>query len=144
MPVETDHDDSETTLLTVLVIEDDEDTGVVLADLLRLEGHVVRVAKNGTEGLKALRDALPDVLLCDVGLPDLSGYHIIEELRRIPGGRETFAVAVTGSARPKDRERALDAGFDSHFPKPFRFEELLKLLEHAGRKRRSVDLLDSF
>jgi PAS domain S-box-containing protein len=123
--------------LWILIVEDNEDAGASLADLLTLGGHEVAVATTARAGIAMASAHPPDVLLCDVGLPDLSGHDVIRALRERPEGRSVFAVALTGYAQPEDRAKALSAGFDAHLAKPPALDRLDALLaEAAGRRAR--------
>jgi len=102
----------------VLVIEDNLDAAESLQLALEMEGHEVAVAHDGPSGLERARELAPDVVLCDVGLPGMDGYTVAKALRREPGLRNTFLVALTGYALPEDQRRASDAGFDAHLTKP--------------------------
>jgi CheY-like chemotaxis protein len=119
--------------LSILVIEDSQDAAITLADLLTLGGHEVRIAHTGREGLDAAAATPPDVLICDIGLPDMSGYDVIKLIREGPAAR-AFAAALTGHAQPHDEETALAAGFDTHLAKPPPMERLESLLRKAGEK----------
>jgi len=121
--------------LSVLIVEDDEDAGSTLADLLALEGHSVRVARSGSEGVVTAARTRPDVLICDVGLPDMSGYDVIRNIRAAAYPVAPFAIALTGYAQPEDRHLAKEAGFDAHLPKPTLLEDLHPLLTRAARQR---------
>jgi PAS domain S-box-containing protein len=110
----------------VLVIEDNPDAGQTLADVLELHGHRVRVAQDGTTGIALAHQLKPDVVLCDIGLPDLDGYEVARRLRHDDALRSTRLVAISGYAQPEDRARAKDAGFDQHLAKPAVPEELMK------------------
>jgi PAS domain S-box-containing protein len=125
------------TSLAILIIEDNVDAAATLADLLKLGGHRVTVADTGRAGLEAIASSTPDALICDIGLPDMSGYDVIRSLRTSadpPQG--LFAIALTGYAQPEDQEAALAAGFNAHLPKPPPFELLQKLLNESARKCR--------
>jgi two-component system CheB/CheR fusion protein len=102
----------------ILIIEDDIDAAQLLAEALRMEGHEVRLARNGTTGLAMAREVKPDVVLCDIGLPGLDGYEVARVLRADESFRSTRLVALTGYAQPEDKERAKEAGFDAHLAKP--------------------------
>jgi len=119
--------------LTVLVVEDNEDAASTLADLLSLAGHAVRVTHSGREGIHAAAAQRPDVLICDIGLPDINGHEVIKAIRS--AGAEVFAVALTGYAQPQDRDLALKAGFDAHLGKPPPLDELHELLARAAKKK---------
>jgi PAS domain S-box-containing protein len=108
----------------VLVVEDNADAGETLAAILELEGHQVRVARDGRSGLELARELRPDVVVCDIGLPDLDGYEVARALRRDPAFRSTRLIALSGYAQPEDRRRAREAGFDLHIAKPPDVEEL--------------------
>jgi signal transduction histidine kinase len=115
-------------LRRVLVIEDGADMRQTLADLLRLEGHIVHVAATGREGIALARELRPDVVVCDIGLPDLDGYQVARLIRSDPTLRATRLVALTGYAQPEDRRRAAESGFDVHLSKPPSDEDLASAL----------------
>jgi PAS domain S-box-containing protein len=118
--------------LRILVIEDNEDAGATLAELLALDGHEVEVVTSGRAGVAAAAARPPDAIVCDVGLPDLSGHDVIRAIRAASPGRHALAVALTGYAQPEDRALALAAGFDAHLPKPPALDELAALLARAA------------
>jgi len=101
----------------VLVVDDNEDAAESLAMLLRLSGHQVDVAYNGMCALARVRAHRPDVVLCDLGLPELSGFDFARAIRR-EHGAVIRLVAISGYAEPEDVRRSLDAGFDGHLAKP--------------------------
>jgi CheY-like chemotaxis protein len=113
---------------TVLVIEDNLDSGQTLADVLALNGHRVQVATDGRSGIAKAREMKPDVILCDIGLPDVDGYEVARTLRADPALQATYLVALSGYAQEDDRRRATRAGFDAHLPKPSAIGDLLALL----------------
>jgi PAS domain S-box-containing protein len=102
----------------VLVVEDNVDAGQSLADLLEMEGHRVVLTRDGRSGIAMARSIRPDVVLCDLGLPDVDGFEVARTLRRDEALRATRLVALSGYARVEDRRGARDAGFDVHLPKP--------------------------
>jgi two-component system CheB/CheR fusion protein len=112
----------------ILVIEDNLDARQSLAEVLSLHGHEVHQARDGLEGIAMARALRPDVVLCDIGLPDVDGYHVARRLRGDEELRSTHLVALSGHARPEDRRRAGEAGFDAHLAKPPPLEELQRLL----------------
>jgi len=113
----------------VLVVEDNPDAGAMMRDFLELSGHEVELAATGTDGLEAARQFHPEVVLCDLGLPGMSGYEVAEELRRDPSTRSAKLIAVTGYGREEDRRRSKAAGFDIHLTKPVDPVRLRALLE---------------
>jgi CheY-like chemotaxis protein len=90
-------------------------------------GHAVEVCYDGRSAVTLAENKQHDVVLCDIGLPDITGYEVAQTLRRkLPAS--TRLVAISGYAQPEDVQKALDAGFDTHFAKPldmFRIEQLL-------------------
>ena len=117
----------------VLVIEDNVDLAESLRDLLELDGHRVTVAYNGPGGLSKAREILPEVLLCDIGLPGgMDGYEVARAFRADEALQGMFLVALTGYALPEDLRRAAEAGFDRHLAKPPDLEELGRMLAEAG------------
>jgi PAS domain S-box-containing protein len=115
----------------VLVIEDNRDAAEALSTLLELEGHVVDLAYDGPQGLARARESHPDVVICDIGLPDMSGLDVAREMRADPGLAPLTLVALTGYSQPEDVARAKEAGFDSHLAKPLELDVLRKLIAAA-------------
>jgi PAS domain S-box-containing protein len=105
-------------LRRVLVIEDNADAAQSLKEVLELGGHVVEVALHGQTGIERSRTFLPDIIVCDIGLPGLDGYSVAEAIRADPALRTIRLVALTGYAGPDDIERSRAAGFDHHLAKP--------------------------
>jgi CheY-like chemotaxis protein len=120
----------------ILVVEDDPDTRVGLAVVLERCGAEVTAVGTSTEALRAFDVVHPQVLVCDIGLPDEDGYSLMQKVRaRNPEeGGKVPAAAVTACTTPEDRRRALQAGFWEHLPKPI---ELGKLLDTVANLRRA-------
>ncbi|HET6438562.1 MAG TPA: PAS domain-containing protein [Anaeromyxobacter sp.] len=112
----------------VLVIEDNIDAADSLRQALELSNHEVQVAYSGPEGIAKVRESRPDVVLCDIGLPGMSGLDVARVLRADPGSRVPLLVALSGYALPEDLQRAHEAGFDRHLTKPPSMEKLEELL----------------
>jgi len=115
----------------VLIIEDNVDAADTLRDALELDGHTVVVANDGAQGIEAARRFLPEVVLCDVGLPRMDGYEVARVFRADAALRSAFLVAVTGYALAEDISRALEAGFDRHLAKPVSVDVLERALDEA-------------
>jgi CheY-like chemotaxis protein len=111
----------------VLIIDDNVDAADSLRQVLALQGHTVGVAYNGVDGIAKARELLPDVVLCDIGLPLMDGYEIARRLRA-DGRLHARLIALSGYALPADVERAHAAGFDRHVAKPIRLDQLVELL----------------
>ncbi|WP_437685125.1 ATP-binding protein [Sorangium sp. So ce176] len=113
----------------ILIIEDNHDAADSLRMLLERRGHAVSVAHSGADGVAAARDAPPDVILCDIGLPgDMNGYGVARALRSESATRATLMVALTGYGQDDDRRLAHAAGFDAHLTKPVTQAMLERLL----------------
>ena len=111
----------------VLVVDDNVDAAESLADVVSMLGHAVEVAYDGPSAVEKAGATAPDVVLCDLGLPGMSGYDVARALRA-GGARALQLVAVTGYAQPEDVQRALEAGFDAHVAKPCDAHEIERLL----------------
>jgi CheY-like chemotaxis protein len=117
----------------VLVVEDDHDSALSLRKLLELCGYTVSVAYNSREGLEAAEKAPPDVVLCDIGLPDADGYQLAGALRRNPATARVRLIAVTAYGSEQDKQRSREAGFQLHLVKPVRPEKLLEELDKPAK-----------
>jgi CheY-like chemotaxis protein len=104
--------------LSILVVEDEDDSAKSLAELLTLGGHSVRIASSGPEALQQTHDATPDVVLLDIGLPGMDGWEVARRLRDQSKDKQPFVVAVTGYETTDDQWRSADAGIDLHLVKP--------------------------
>ena len=111
--------------LRILVVEDHSDTLEALSRLLSHFGHEISVADRAQNALNIIDSKEFDVVLCDIALPDGSGYDVIAEAKR---KRRVKAVALTGFGATEDIERGKDAGFDFHLTKPVDFHELRAVL----------------
>jgi CheY-like chemotaxis protein len=114
--------------IRVLVVEDNEDSAESLRQLLYHCGYEVAVAYTGQEGLRAAQRMRPDVVLCDIGLPDSNGFVVAAALRKDPATCGARLIAVTAYGQDEDRRRAREAGFDLHLVKPVDPEVLLSRL----------------
>jgi CheY-like chemotaxis protein len=112
----------------VLVADDDQDTVLSLTTLLREEGYEVRGVHRGAEVLQAVFNFAPDVVLLDIGMPQMSGYDVARTLRERYGSARPALIAVTGRAGETDRQQARAAGFEHHVAKPYEPRELLRLI----------------
>jgi CheY-like chemotaxis protein len=102
----------------ILVVEDNERNLKLVRDVLQYAGYDVIAASSGEQGVALARERVPDLVLMDLQLPEMDGAEALRLLRDDPLTREIPVVAVTAFAMKDDRERALDAGFDSYIEKP--------------------------
>jgi CheY-like chemotaxis protein len=112
----------------VLLADDNHDAVDVLAELLRMDGHVVHTANDGLSAAELAAKVKPDVLVLDIGMPGLNGYELAQHIRAQPWGLRPLLVAATGWGQEGDRQKALAAGFDLHLTKPFDPLELADLI----------------
>lgn len=116
-------------LMQVLVIDDNEDGAMMVAELLRMRGHTVEVATSGSQGVEAANLRVPDVVLLDIGMPIMDGYQVAERLRQSAFTRAIRLVALTAWGDNESKARALSSGFDFHLVKPANFEALFDAIE---------------
>jgi CheY-like chemotaxis protein len=120
----------------VLLVEDDADSRELLEVVLSGAGMIVDSASSVAEAFEALMVNRPDVIVSDIGMPFENGYSFLRNLRQVllEEGASIPAVAVTGFARPEDRDRALAAGFSVHLAKPIDPEQVLRVLADLIRQ----------
>jgi CheY-like chemotaxis protein len=116
-------------LATVLLVEDNEDNVLTVADYLTFKGYEVVVARNGRECLDLFATAHPHVIIMDIQMPEMDGLEAIRYLRSMPGAPRTPIVALTAMAMLGDRERCLAAGADHYLSKPVSLRELTAVIE---------------
>jgi CheY-like chemotaxis protein len=104
--------------LRILIVDDNVDAADSIAMLLTMEGHQTRTVNTARAALLAAPEFKPEVVLLDIGLPEMDGYEVARHLRAQNGSHLMRLVAVTGYGQPADRRRARAAGFDEHMVKP--------------------------
>jgi len=125
--------------LAILVVDDHADTADALALYYEIAGHDVRVAYQASDAFSIVETFKPDVVVSDIGLPDINGYELVKELHSLASLAQTVFIAVTGYASTADKQTALDAGFDAHFGKPLdlpALEEFMPSLLERSRLRK--------
>lgn len=128
----SDSDDTPARRWRVLVVDDAPDITEMLGLMLSYAGYEVVTAFSGAQALEAARRVAAngsfDAIISDLGMPEMSGYELAEQLREIPAYQNVPLVAVTGFTLAEDRDRAHNAGFDEFVPKPVDPMELVALL----------------
>ncbi len=119
----------------LLLVDDDVDSAAVLRRILERRGAKVRTAASMEEALACFKEAMPDVLVSDIGMPEHDGYELIERIRALPDGQTVPAVALTALARSEDRTRAVRAGFQMHVAKPVDAFELIAIVGNLASLR---------
>lgn len=93
----------------------------------------MRTARDGTGALDLIHAWRPEIVLLDLGLPDIDGFEVARRVRQAPGGDAVHLIAISGYGQPDDVKRALEAGFDRHFIKPVEIAELMQWLQASSR-----------
>ncbi|MHB8972883.1 MAG: hybrid sensor histidine kinase/response regulator [Pirellulaceae bacterium] len=120
--------------LRVLVVDDNVDAAKVLELLVQAAGHQVRLAHTGPTALTAALDYRPDVMLLDIGVPELDGFEVARRIRQQPVLRDIVLVSITGYGQESDRQRMREAGFDHYLIKPADFEKVRQILTAVSEK----------
>ena len=118
--------------LSILIVDDNQGAANSMQKLLDMRGHHTQVAYDGASALNLLATTTPDVVLLDIGLPDMDGYEVAGRIRA--AGLATVIVALTGYGQSDDKRRAEDAGFDHHLTKPVGLADLEAVLSQVGSK----------
>ena len=119
--------------MRVLIIDDHEDAAESLSMLCRVQGHEVRTAYRGAAGLELARDFRPNAILCDLHMPEMSGFEVARRVRESTSNDPPLLVAVSGYGSDAHRAASSAAGFDHHFVKPVDPGKLLGLLRQETR-----------
>jgi signal transduction histidine kinase/ActR/RegA family two-component response regulator len=124
--------------LCILVVDDEPDARTIVAETLKLEGAHVTVTDSAMSAFEKLQEAGAhfDIIVTDIGMPEVDGYSLLRRLRASQSGRQMLAIAVTGYASSRDVEAAMDAGFDLHVPKPVDFNTFVPLVRRLANHRR--------
>lgn len=119
----------------IIYVEDDPINAHLMSEIInKMTNHHLIIAKTGNEGLKLIFEQLPDIVMLDIGLPDMDGYTVLEKMRAHPKAKKIPAIAMTAKAMMDDVERGERAGFDDYIVKPARAAELLKSIELVKRE----------
>ena len=111
----------------ILVVDDNQDAADTLAELLQMLGSEISVAHDGESAIESVVQFAPDVVLLDIGLPDINGYEAARRIRALEGVRQPRLIALTGWGQEQDKRLAAQAGFDDHWTKPVDPERLRQL-----------------
>jgi PAS domain S-box-containing protein len=131
----SDGSGTSTNPLRVMVVDDNADAAQMLAALLEVQGHAVSVEYDAAGALARARRERPDVMLLDIGLPDMDGYELARRLRAQPETAGATLVALTGYGQHQDRQDAERAGFDHYLVKPADLNQVNEVLAHAQTRR---------
>ncbi|MGH9883121.1 MAG: response regulator, partial [Pyrinomonadaceae bacterium] len=121
---------------------DDDDSRTLVGTMLKRQGADVVFASSTQEAIEAIKAGLPDVLVSDIGMPEQDGYELIRRVRELPPDKGGLApaIALTGYATARDRERAITEGYQTHLAKPVEPLELVEAIAKlAGRDAETGD-----
>jgi CheY-like chemotaxis protein len=122
--------------LRILIVDDSADVATSLEFLLRQAGHQISVATTGKHAIEHARHEHPQIILCDIGLPDLDGYAVAQAIRTDPSTASVYLIAMSGFGSDEDQRRSQEAGFDLHLNKPEGFVGLVERLQTLPIARR--------
>lgn len=122
--------------LDILLVEDNHQSAEMLKAVLEERSHSVRVAESGREAIRLALASQPDLVILDIGLPDISGYEVAQALRQELGYADTLIIAATGYGQERDRQQSRQAGIDHHLVKPIEYETVALLAREWRRTAR--------
>jgi DNA-binding response OmpR family regulator len=121
----------------VLIVDDSEAFRRLNAEILKMDGHQVLMARDGRETLDLVRSERPDIILLDIMMPGLDGFEVCQELKRDPATRGTMVVMVTALSESA-RYRAIQAGADEYVTKPIPSREMRALVRALAERTKQV------
>jgi CheY-like chemotaxis protein len=114
---------------TILIIEDNNDIRENTAELLELYGHKVFTASNGPEGISMVRNIKPDVIVCDVVMPEMDGYAVFRELQKHPESQNIRFIFSTAQSQRTEIDKAFQIGATHYLIKPFDEKQLIRCID---------------
>ena len=124
---------------SILIIEDSGEIRENTAELLELAGYDVTTAVNGKDGLEQARKIQPDLILCDIMMPELDGYGVLRALENIPELTGTPFIFFTAKSEKSDFRAGMDLGADDYLTKPFTGDDLLRVVSARLKKKSTQD-----
>ena len=115
--------------MKTLIVDDDPELVQMLQLVVELGGHAVLTAASGEQALRQWERERPDVVLLDIGMPDMDGYEVCQRLRQRDPRRATAIIMFTARAAEADKQRAMEVGADEYVTKPFSVKQLIGLLQ---------------
>lgn len=126
--------------LRILIVDDNRDSADSLGMMLQFMGNEILTAYDGQQGIELAEKYCPEVVLLDIGLPNLNGYEVCRRIRNMPWGKNVILIACTGWGKESDRAKSYAAGFDHHLVKPVDPQTLLKLITGRNGKARDPEV----
>src|SRR5690349_19810331 len=122
----------------ILVIEDEQNIRENIQELLEAKGYTVRVASNGKQGVLEAIDFRPNLIVCDVMMPKMDGYKVLEYVRKTSIVQNTPFIFLTARVDKSDVRQGMDLGADDYLTKPFTYKELLKAIDTRLKRQQKV------
>ena len=119
---------------SILIVEDNMDNYQLVRFVLERAGYDVFLAVNGRDGVSAARLQQPDLILMDLGMPEMDGWMATEKIKSDPSTKSIPLYAITAHTLPRDRFRALQAGCDGYVSKPIHVQSFLEIIDKAFKK----------
>lgn len=127
-------------MIKVLLIEDNDDIRENVIEILELTEYEVLVAKNGKQGIQLAEERIPSIILCDIMMPEMDGYKVLEHLSKNPDTSAIPFIFLTAKAERSDLRKGMELGADDYLTKPFDDDELLHAIESRLRKKETQQL----
>lgn len=119
--------------LKILMIDDNQDFAEIMCELMEMLGHEASFATKGSEGIVKAKQFQPDVIICDIGLPEMNGYEVAQLIRSDHGLKDIFLIALSGYTSQDDHARSMAAGFDRHLAKPVDIDIIENILAEFNK-----------
>ena len=116
--------------MKILIIEDNTDIRENLAEILELSSYEVQSTTDGEKGIKCIREDMPDLILCDIAMPGMNGYQVLEAAKATPSIARIPFIFITSSAQSWDIVGGEQAGADAYLVKPFETKQLINTINH--------------
>jgi two-component system, sensor histidine kinase and response regulator len=126
-------------MIKILVVEDDNDVRQNICDLLEAEKYQIRSAENGLQALEVLQDYFPDLIICDVMMPEMNGHQLLAKISTIVNYATIPFVFLTARADPFDHREGMNLGADDYLTKPFTRDQLLSIINARLKKSEIVE-----
>jgi two-component system, sensor histidine kinase and response regulator len=123
----------------ILFIDDNDELRKITLEALELEGFQVSGANCGRQGIEIAREQKPDLILCDIMMPEIDGFEVFQQLRSITATSSIPVVFLTALAERENIRKGMDLGVDDYLIKPFTLEELLETIDTSMRKTKIIN-----
>jgi CRP/FNR family transcriptional regulator, polysaccharide utilization system transcription regulator len=124
----------------IVIIEDNDDVRENIAEILELSNYEVYAAPNGKEGVRIIKEKMPDLVLCDIMMPELDGYGVIKILASNPATQNIPFIFLSAKSEKEDFRSGMNLGADDYITKPFEDVQLLEAIELRLKKKKLVSL----